>query len=526
MKKEKIKKEYLIYIIIGILIIGAILGLPVILISGLGFVITYGTEYINTKEIIIDLSSYINMGDYLTYYISIVGIEVTSLLSYMLYKTSVKSNELAKAINDKENNRDNEKIRESALIIYYDFVSKISIIKELYSKYILKKDIEINRSIIMIEDWVKNIANLRNILSREELDRLYDLYNRFELIARLQKNNDSKYIEDSVKNICKDIFLNIFLKYLWMDYHGENECLLDYKYYNIFKKIEEKINGKETKQRTYIGDTSDFMVFSGSEIYIDKNEKLIYELKYVNGKIIEGKYFNYINKVRERIFDGKLNDKYNLVMGYITEFDKSMRIKYKGEIKEEEYNGKGILYYRGKIREGKFDGELKDGRKYKGIWTSKGEGEIIYFNGEYRNGIPYTGEIECCKTKCVGDAYGFKGKIKNGKPTDGYGYVKNGVFYDEKYIEEHPECREDDDCNYDEEEYGYNAMYEQLTDEEIQELHENDTRNEKSNDKESYIHHCGEAVELLESKWENGNCIKSEDDLLNKEYFGINIKGK
>jgi len=69
-------------------------------------------------------------------------------------------------------------------------------------------------------------------------------------------------------------------------------------------------------------------------------------------------------------------------------------------------------------------------------------------------------------------------------------------------------------------------MYEQLTCEERQELHENDIRNEKENDKEYYIQQCGKAVELLESKWENGNCKKSIDDLLNKEYFGVAIKGK
>lgn len=515
MNKFILKKRYIIYILL-------ILFIPIFFISSLGFIVKVGTEHINTKEIIINLNKEIGLGDYLTYYISILGIEATSVLSYMLYRTSVKSNELAKAINEKEDNRDDERIRESALIIYYDFKSKIGIIKELYTKYILKMDIDINRNIIMQEEWVKNLANLRDILSRKELDKLFQLYSRFELIGRFQKEEDDKYIETLIKNMCEDIFLNIFLKYMWMDYNAENECLLNYEYYKIFMKIEEKINNEKTKQRVYLDDITDFLLFNGSEIYADKNGKLVYEFKYVNGKITEGKYYNIIDKVYEKVFEGELNSKYDIINGYIIKFDKSTRIEYKGEIKNNEYNGKGILYYRRNRENGKFDGELKDGRKYKGVWTSNGE--ILHFNGEYRRGVPYTGEIECSKTKCIGGAYGFKGKIENGKPINGYGYIENGVFYDDKFIEEHPEYNEEND--YDEQEYDYNDMYEQLTCEERQELHENDIRNEKENDKEYYIQQCGKAVELLESKWENGNCKKSIDDLLNKEYFGVAIKGK
>ncbi|MDU1443137.1 MAG: hypothetical protein E6916_06435 [Clostridium cochlearium] len=56
-------------------------------------------------------------------------LEVTGILSWALLKTSKKSNELSEAIKAKEDNRDNEKVKKSAMIIYYDLLSNVRILK-------------------------------------------------------------------------------------------------------------------------------------------------------------------------------------------------------------------------------------------------------------------------------------------------------------------------------------------------------------------------------------------------------------
>ncbi|MBK5243096.1 hypothetical protein [Clostridium sp.] len=244
--------------------------IPFILIFILSLIIKYGTMFINTKELIIDVYSPIKIGEYLYYYFSIIGIELTALLSYALWLTSVKSIDLAETINDKEENRDKEKVRESALIVYYDLVSKISILKLLYSKNFLKDNVQETRKINVTSDWVKNIANLRNFLNGKELETLFNLYNSFLLIYELERseNDKNEEIKVLVERLSSKIFIPVLLEYLWMDFTGETEAILSSEYYLILRKIEATSNNDYNYYLTSENGENQVKQKNGSEKYI------------------------------------------------------------------------------------------------------------------------------------------------------------------------------------------------------------------------------------------------------------------
>ncbi|HHD2752388.1 TPA: hypothetical protein ACOTG0_001166 [Clostridium perfringens] len=510
MIKFKFRKKYLLYCL-------GILFLPIIFISLLSIFIKLGTTYINTNEIIIDLNKAVDIGDYLTCYVAILGIEVTAVFSYMLFKTSLKSNELAKAINDKEENRDKEIIKESAMIIYYDLRVKLDIIKNLYTKYFLHEDIEINREIVMIDHWLKNLANLRSFLDKREMDIIFELYNRIELISRIQ-NSDEKQLKKLIKGLSKEIFINKLLDYLWMDYHGENECLLKIKYYTIFYKIEEKISSNLVKQKEYVGELNNLSIINGKESWKDKNGNLIYEFNYVDGIVTEGKFLNYVNNKYRVVFDGILEDEFT---GLITEFYKSKKVKYRGYMKSGKYEGKGIEFINDEENKPFFKGYWKNGIRDKGEYKRLKDKYIIYFNGTYKNNIPYSGKIESTINYNLNgtNIYGFNGIIENGKAIKGFGYKESNRIIDWDYINKHPEY---DYYNY--EEYDEKEFSEDIPEEIIQEIHEESERDSKLYKLSELQMVNVEVLELLGGIWEDGSYKAKEDDLLNKEFIGLNPK--
>ncbi|MGL5087651.1 MAG: hypothetical protein ACRC68_18370, partial [Clostridium sp.] len=338
---------------------------------------------------------------------------------FMLYTTSVKNNELASAINSKEYNRDDALIKESALIIHYDLLSKINIIKLLYTKFEIKNDNIISNEVNIPPHLIKHLANLRSVLDKREVDIIFELYNRFELLGQLQnkgKKEDLDRIEILIKNLSEDLFISVFLEYLWMDYLGENEKILNGKYYNILKKIQNKIGDTVLETRVYHGDMVSGIYTNGVATWENGNGDIIYLLKYEDGHIAEGKYFNYINNNYEVVFDGKFNRESNKFSGNILEFYKSRRVKYRGQVEDNLYDGEGIMHYDySNANKPLFIGVWKDGKKDEGEYVGEYKSDIIYFKGKYKNGRPYSGKIKCNNSYCFLGAYGFYGIIENSK---------------------------------------------------------------------------------------------------------------
>ncbi len=518
-------RKYLVWILIC----------PVILISVLSLIVKWGAINVNTSGLIIDIATPIKLGDYVYYYISVVGIEVTGLLSYAIWRASMESNKLWKDISNKEENKDKEIIRESALIVYYDLVSNISILKMLYSTQMLKtKAVETNK-LNIISDWVKNIGNLRDILTGKEIEILFNLYNSFSLLSELERNpnDESNELKTLVKQLSKKIFISVLLDHLWMDFNGATESILNNKYYPILRKIQlaSKINldnneysynsedgelcvNQNNEMVKYRGEFINGIIHNGTDEWHLDDGTLLYSLKCENGKIISGEYTNKFREESELIFNCKFNGEGKQTEGYTTTFYSPNIMKYQGLIIDGKYSGQGKYYANKNSLKLMFSGTFEKGKMLKGKYLNKSSKKIIYFKGEYFNKMPYSGNIECSEFFELDGTYGFKGMIKEGKPIDGSGYKFAQEIIDNEYVNE--------DYNGDTQVDGsddYNDQYENIPEEMQQELNENYEREKNQNTFDDLKQNYGHVVELIKADWNHGDCTVYDDDIINKKHF-------
>lgn len=520
-------KKYLPYILLALII-------PIISISALSAIIKWGTNFINTNELIIDTYEPISIGDYLGYYIAIVSIEITGLLSLALLRTSNKSNKLSEDIKNKEDKRDREAVRESALIIYYDLISNLSILKAMYSlKGSKLRRMEENK-LNVVSDWVKNVANLRDILTKKELETIFNLYNSFLLLNELDNNksDDNNEIDTLVKSLSEKIFIPALLNYLWMDFKGITESILNSQYYLILKKIELASRDSSNNEDDILysengeilikqsnGNTKCKGIFADGamkdgkdEWYMD-NETLLYSFEYKNGEIISGKYINIFRDKYELVFDGQLNSSKELVNGYGTSFYSPNKIKYQGFVSNGVFDGEGKSYSVNNSLKPSFSGIWKEGEMINGEYINDKSNSILYFKGEYRNNRPYSGEIkysELCKFK---DSYGFEGIISEGKPLKGRGYKFFKDIISEGYRSENPQY------DYDMDQYDYEDIHQEIPYEVEQEMYEDSERRDIQRSLENLEEYYGHVVELIRTDWDDGEPMRYEDDVLNKKYF-------
>ncbi|WP_432664502.1 hypothetical protein R9X47_28735 [Wukongibacter baidiensis] len=128
------------------------------------------------KLLKVDLNKAIEIGDLIYYFATGLSIGITSIFSYMIYKASAKSNNLAEEIKRKEENRDREIVRENALILYYDLLLGLNDLKNLYINRRIYDSIPEPKKMLVREDFIKNVAILKNELSIDEMEKIYRLY--------------------------------------------------------------------------------------------------------------------------------------------------------------------------------------------------------------------------------------------------------------------------------------------------------------------------------------------------------------
>ncbi|MBK5243259.1 hypothetical protein [Clostridium sp.] len=217
------------------------------------------------------------------------------------------------------------------------------------------------------------------------------------------------------------------------------------------------------------------------------------------------------------IFDCKFDDGGRQYSGETTIFYDSKRVRYHGKVLDGIYNGKGKLYADNKSSVLNYTGIWKDGIMVNGEYSNKLSNSIKYFKGDYKNNIPYSGEIEVSRTHEFKGAYGFKGTIFEGKLIKGFGHKFNKNYFDKEFLQNHPEYEY---RNYDDE-YEDDYQHEEIPQEIENEMHENSIRGENENNRECLRADFGQVIELIEAKWEDGECEVLPDDLLYKTYFAM-----
>ncbi|MBF8983986.1 hypothetical protein IZY60_10580 [Lutibacter sp. B2] len=343
----------------GIIILLVFLGIlivPILLISGLSFIVKWSTTSIDTKELIINLDSPIKLGEYLYYYISVVGIEITGVLSYALLETSKKSNQLSQDINKKEEKKDEEKIRESALIVYYDLLLGLKDLKSLYISRIIHKSLPEPKKMLIRENFIKNIAILNKTLSDKEIEKICEIYRSFLTIKELlfyvreDGNNSTKSsertlneqnLDDEVTKLAKEVFKGILIDYIQFELTDDVTLLLNLDHFEILNKIKlmtykkvsregnvikgdgeiifegkldedgylhdkkGKLYSQVAKEARFIGAFENGKFILGSEIAYRNTEKL-FEFQYEKGKIVSGKLYKKQNNHIDRITDERI----------------------------------------------------------------------------------------------------------------------------------------------------------------------------------------------------------------------------
>lgn len=547
--KIHFQKHWRVYTLIIILAMPVIVALvsALYIIGGIGNILNQIEAFRN--NLTLQASDFPTLSEIIYYLICTYTLVITGIFSWAILQSSIKSNKLAEELKNKEDNKENESIRESALIVYYDLFLGIKDLNNLYLSRIINKKNPMPRKMFFSNEWIKNVAVLKNNLSSDEINNIYSLYGKFLTIASLLDNVQTlesylSILDEEVLKLVSEMYSTIFPKAFLKKYEDAPQKLLNRKYYLLLEKLRiltyKKEQYKITKDNKiistniyldskpiYSGDYEgsnfngygnyylpngkikfqgifkDGYFISGTVREFYSDDTLMYEVVYKDGIKIYGKLFY---REDTELFGGKLcykgKFKDNLIVDGFAEryYSKKFDVLYRGYLLNGKYEGRGVEYYNNYIR-AEYDGIWKNGKIQKGEFFGNEEG-VKHFKGEFRNSEPFNGIIEYGKSYVKDYINEFKGEIKEGKPYNGKGKV---MFLDWR-------------------EYTYRDI-DMLVDEENNEICYDDEL-----DKECEIQYKKESFDEVKSKyfdweeyidaeWQNGKFEVKEDDVLNKEIF-------
>ncbi|MGE5607607.1 MAG: hypothetical protein ACM3YE_18180, partial [Bacteroidota bacterium] len=374
------------------------------------------------------------------------------------------------------------------------------------------------------------------------------LYGNFKTIAELLDDEKSineypKILDDEIKKLADKVFTSVIPKTFLKEEIDSIDKILNRKYFKLMAKI--KFATMKKGELEYVQDISRnyLQIFA-------YGKRLIYEGGYENGDFNgEGKFFNDTGELKFSgifkdgiLITGTMKDYYqgNLLM-YEVQYRDGNKTKgkllyktdntnnsicYDGEFKDNEvYNGLTEMYYpnyclryKGEVKNGEFDGEgiyyRNDGAntvEYKGKWHNGniiigehfgGKYQIKYFKGEFNRENEWNGQVEYGENYENRRIKKFKGEIKEGEPWNGKGLIfftdAEGNSYnsilDEDYSEDYYPDENDDNI-------------------------EADSRKEKMREFNEVKSEYGRWEEYIQAEWENGVLRIAQDDIMNKNIY-------
>lgn len=349
--------------------------------------------------------------DYANFFFLLMQVVVTGFFSYFLWETALKSNKLSEQIKEKEDKKEENTLRENALIVYYDLRLGINDLVKLYDAKIKKSKITAPKRLYFSSDWIKNTAVLAEFLSYDDLNSIYTLYGDLHTIKELLED-DSCDLNDEIQRVFEKVISENVIDYVGvinLSNFDKIESILNTYYLCIFEKLKLLILNKNEFEVVKIEDYT-FSILSSNKtviyylgnmeknVYSGKgnlsdeygrerlegifengifknglrkeyysNGELFYEIRYQNGKRVEG----IINSEEKGVkyASGKFEDSV-LYEGYLKKYKDNGDLLYEGEMLAGRYNGEGTLYYDNK-------------HKMQGIWTL----------GKFIEGIEYNVRI-------------------------------------------------------------------------------------------------------------------------------------
>ncbi|MHA4414499.1 MORN repeat-containing protein [Bacillus cereus] len=414
-------------------------------------------------------SSITSLSYIFTILISFYTLCTTTLFSFLVYRVSKSGLSVSKKLKDLENKRDEEIVRENALIVYYDLQRGISNLKDLYLNYVLIRKKEKPNRIYFSTDWIKNVANLRDQLTEQELNAVYKLYEQFHALQNiLEKNEPSKSDEELKQHLVtlsKEVFAN-FIPLEILVKHSINSAneLVNIDLYIILKKIyyltftsskrvttkveesDGKITYKTELDGTLFFEGSNEEIFVGTGKLYNTNEEIKCSGKFYLKQFSSGMLYGYYApgyRLYQTTYDISIAPKeFNNVSVYQINNGLLNQYFYQGQFKNGKlYNGittlfgsKNEIIYQGKvvdgIREGNGTSYIKEGqREFEGIWKGDLPYNGVLFQGDEgifkgtlnKNRKPWDGETK--NFDLSSEVKYFTGTICKGKPITGIGYI-------------------------------------------------------------------------------------------------------
>lgn len=409
----------------------------------------------------------------LMFLLGVYGFLSTTLFSFLVWKVGERTLKVTEHSKQIEEKRDQEIVRESALIVYYDIERALSNLLEIYKSLIIKQGHPYPSRLFFSEDWNKNVATLRGHLLAQELRYLYRFYEDFFMLQSNLESWITKDGNDSLKAEVKRLAdkylveaiptpLILEFKVLIADVYFEEIMSLDL--FVVFRKIhlatfppEKVMRYTERNEEMqldewvitvntvtfYKGGLDEIGKFKGrGQLYNSWGEqesgfsgefimgrpmigsrlaffgdavrcKLTYKWDNGDREVSHIHIVSTKSAIPKALISGKLeNGRIN--DGFDTWYAENGHMIYQGSVVNGYRQGQGTSYKKGRVS---FSGEWEEDQFKNGTLYEKNE---QVFHGEFKNGIPWNGEA----TKLRGFAYeDFTGVIVKGEPYSGGGYI-------------------------------------------------------------------------------------------------------